>query len=165
MVTLTYSISETDFMRAARVLWSYQAIGDRGNWILTGICATAGLALLGSNYWTGWIWIGAAGMLMAITLLRNHLWRRGYQKMVKYTAPITATFSQDSIETHSAEGSSTLPWSTFQKYAETPDYFFVFMGWRSFSILPKSAIANEQDLDTLRDLIAANLPRAKMRWT
>lgn len=165
MVTLTYSMSEAEFMRAARVLWSYEGIGDRGNWILAVVCAVAGIALLAYGFGTGWIWLGATALLVVITLSRNIFWRRGYPKIIKYTAPITTSFSPETIETQSAEGHSILPWTTFRKYAETPDYFFLFLGRRRFSILPKSAIKNDLDLETLRETITAKLPRAKMRWT
>jgi len=165
MITLTYTISEDEFMRAARVLWSYQGIGDRGNLILAALCTLAGGALLVYGFQTGWIWVFAGALFVAITALRNLLWRRAYPKILKYKAPITAGFSDTEITTSSAEGHSTLPWTTFRKYAETPDYFFLFLDRRRFSILPKSALASDDDLEDLRELITTKLPRAKMRWT
>lgn len=165
MVTLTYSISNDEFMRAARVVWSYQGIGDRGNIALAILCVIAGALMLGYQLWTGWIWIGAGGLFATITVARNAIWQRAYPKMVKYTAPITATLCDTAVETTSAEGHSRLPWTKFRTYAETPDYFFLFLDRRRFSILPKSALSDDLEIDALRELITANLPRAKMRWT
>lgn len=165
MVRLTYTISEDEFMHAARVLWAYRGIGDRGNWVLAALSAVAGAALLGYGFQTGWIWLGAAALFAGMTLLRNALWRRAYPRLVKYTAPITASFTASEVETTSAQGHTILPWSTFRRYAETPDYFFLFLNRRDFSIIPKSAAPDPLQIEALRELITANLPRAKMRWT
>ena len=165
MITLTYDIEEAEFMDAARALWSYRGIGDVGNWILAAISLFSGLSLI---YWgldIGWIWVGAAALFVAITLLRNFLWRRAYRRMTKYTAPITASFTREEVQTSSAEGQSKLPWTAFKKYAETPDYFFLLMPPRGLSIIPKRAVKDDWELETLRDMITGNLPRAKMRWT
>ncbi|SFR53896.1 YcxB family protein [Litoreibacter janthinus] len=165
MITLTYHIDEQEFMRAARAYWSYRGIGDRGNWILAALSLLAGINLLVWDLNVGWIWVGAAALFAVITMIRNALWRRGYRKMIKYTAPITASFTRDVVETTSAEGTSTLPWTTFTKYAETPEFFFLTLPRRGLSIIPKRATKDDWELETLRDMITANLPRAKMRWT
>ena len=165
-LTLTYSLSETQFMQAARVLWSYRAIGDGGNWIITILCLCAGPVLLVNGVTTGWLFIAVAMFFATLTWARSLIWRRAYRHMVKYTAPISATFARDQITTRSAEGDSTLPWSFFKSYAETPDYLFLFGPNRTLSIIPKSALPVPEDIETLRDFItAAHLPRKKMRWT
>ncbi|RLJ60282.1 YcxB-like protein [Litoreibacter meonggei] len=165
MTTLTYQIDEAEFMHAARAFWSYRGIGDLGNWLLTAFALIAGTGLLIWGFGVGWIWIGAGAVFPAITLLRNFLWRRAYRKMIKYSAPITASFTSDEVQTKSAEGQSQLPWTTFTKYAETPDYFFLLLPRRGLSIIPKRACKDDWEIETLRDTITANLPRAKMRWT
>lgn len=163
-VTVTYSLSEDDFMRAARALWSYRGIGDRGNWLLAIAAMAVGPLLLVNGFGTGWLFIGAAALFAAMTVARNLIWRRAYGRMIKYTAPITAGFSQDLVETHSAEGQSSLQWSSFSHYAETPVFFFLFMGRRGLSIIPKSAFATDEGLEQTR-LYMTQLPRKKMRWT
>lgn len=165
MITITYKIDEPEFMHAARAFWSYRGIGDRGNWILSVVCALAGFALVYAGLAVGWIWVGAAVFFVLITLIRNVLWRHGYHKIVKYSAPITATFTADTVTTSSAEGQSELPWTTFSKYAETPQYFFLLRPRRGLSIIPKRACKDDWEVETLRDKITGNLPRAKMRWT
>ncbi|MEP3345461.1 MAG: YcxB family protein [Litoreibacter sp.] len=165
MTHLTYHIDEPEFMHAARAYWSYRGIGDLGNWLLAAIALTSGTGLVYWGLGVGWVWIGAAVIFAVMTIMRNVLWRRGYRKMVKYTAPINVTFSHDMVETQSAQGQSALPWTTFKKYVETPDYFFLTLPKRGLSIIPKRACKDEWELDTLRELITAKLPRAKMRWT
>jgi len=165
-MTLTYSLTEAQFMHAARVLWAYRAIGDRGNWIVVILCLCAGPVLLLNGIATGWLFLAVALFFVALTWARTTLWRRAYRRMTKYTAPITARFAPDRITTHSAEGDSTLPWSHFKSYAETPDYLFLFGPKRSLSIIPKTALPAPDDIEILRDFItAAHLPRKKMRWT
>ncbi|WP_299301872.1 YcxB family protein [uncultured Litoreibacter sp.] len=163
-ITITYSLSEDAFMRAARALWSYRGIGDRGNWLLAIAAAAVGPVLLLNGFGTGWLFIATAVIFLALTALRNVLWRRAYRKMVKYTAPITATFTADTVETRSAEGHSTLPWTSFGQYAETPVFYFLFMGRRGLSIIPKSAFATDEELEQTR-IWMTQLPRKKMRWT
>ena len=165
MIILTYQIDEAEFMHAARALWSYRGIGDLGNWVLTAVSLIVGTGLLISGFGVGWVWIGASLVFPTITLLRNFLWRRAYRKMIKYNAPITASFTSAEVQTKSAEGQSQLPWTTFTKYAETPDYFFLLLPRRGLTIIPKRACKDDWEVETLRDNITANLPRAKMRWT
>ena len=163
-ITLTYSLSEDGFREAARELWAHSAIGNRGNWVVVGISAGIGSILLASGFWTGWIWLFAAVMFVALTLLREGLWRSSYRKMSKYKAPITVTFTSDAIKTETREGESTLPWTVFFKYTETENYFFLHLGKRGLSILPKSSAQTPEDLLELREKIATNLPAARKRW-
>lgn len=164
MITLTYSLSQDAFIAAARDVWTHDAIGDRGNWILAALTFAVGATLLFFDFATGWIWLVASALLVGFTLLRPVLWRRGFANSVKYSAPITATFDADTIKTTSAEGKGTLSWDAFHSFLETPEFFLLFVGRRNFSVLPKSAIATPQDVDTLRSLIIANLPLKKRRW-
>ena len=165
-LTLTYSMTEAEFMHAARVLWAYRAIGDRGNWIVVILCLCAGPVLLLNGIQTGWLFIAVAVFFVGLTWARTVIWRRAYRRMVKYSAPITARFAPDQITTQTAEGHSTLPWTFFKSYAETPDYLFLFGPKRSLSIIPKTALPAPDDIEILRDFItAAHLPRKKMRWT
>lgn len=152
-------------MQAARALWSYRGIGDRGNLILIIATLAIGPALLIYGVATGWLFIASAALLAGLTVARNVIWRRAYPKMVKYTAPITATFTPDTVSVASAEGENTLPWSSFKNYAETPAFYFLFMGRRGLSIIPKTAFASDLDNEQTRIYIAANLKRKKMRWT
>ncbi len=164
VITITYTLSEAQFMHAARVLWSYRGIGDRGNLLLAIFAAAVGPVLLVYGFGTGWLFIAAAVLFVVLTAFRNLIWRSAYRKMVKYTGPITATLSKDTVETRSAEGQSKLPWSAFNRYAETPDFVFLFIGWRGLSIIPRSAFASEEDGEQAR-LFYTQLPRKKMRWT
>lgn len=156
-------------MQAARALWSYRGIGDTGNMILVIASLAIGPTLLLYGQWTGWLFIAAAAIFAALTLLRNVIWRRAYRKMRKYTAPITATLTQTTVGVVSAEGENTLPWSSFANYAETPAFYFLFgaraIGRRSLSIIPKSAFASDLENEQARVYIATNLKRKKMRWT
>lgn len=164
-VTITYSLSEDDFMRAARALWSYRSIGDRGNLVVAILAMAAGPALLINGFGTGWLFIGAAALFVCLTALRNLLWRRAYRQMMKYTAPITASFAPETVSVSSAEGDNTLPWSSFKDYAETPQYYFLFIGWRGLSIIPKSAFNSDEDNEQTRLYMTTHLKRRKMRWT
>ena len=165
VITVTYTVSEAQFMHASRALWSYEAIGDTGNYILAGLTTTTGIACLIYGQTAGWAFLAIAAFLIVLTVARNVVWRRAYRKMEKYTAPITANLTADTVSTRSAQGSSDLPWSHFKAYAETPDYIFLTAPKRGLSIIPKSAFDSNDDLDQTRSFIVSNLPRKKMRWT
>lgn len=163
-INLTYTISETEFMQAARNLWRHEGIGERGNWIMAAIVAAIGAALLILGLTSGWIWAFASAMLIILTLLRAVLWRRAYRRAPKYKSPITATFEADTIQTTSADGNSTLSWDFFSKYAETSDHFHLYVKRRAISFIPKSALKTSDDVAQLRALFDANLARTKKRW-
>ena len=165
-LTLTYRLSETQFMHAAGVLWAYRAIGDKGNWITVILCLAAGPVLLLNGVATGWLFIAVAAFFFVLTWARRMIWRRAYRRMVKYTGPITAVFEEGQVTTRSEEGENTLPLTHFKSYAETPEYLFLFGPKRALSIIPKSALPTPEDIELLRDFITAvHLPRKKMRWT
>lgn len=152
-------------MHAARVLWSYEAIGDRGNLIIAIVCCAIWPVLLVMGYKTGWLFLVVSMFFALLTVARNVIWRRAYRQMDKYSGPITAEFREDSVSTVSQQGNSDLPWSFFKSYAETPDYLYLTAPRRSLSIIPKSAFASDEELDQVRSYIVAQLPRKKMRWT
>jgi len=111
-LTLTYRLSEAQFMHAAGVLWAYRAIGDKGNWITVILCLAAGPVLLLNGVATGWLFIAVWA--------RRVIWRRAYRRMVKYTGPITAVFKEGQVTTRSEEGENTLPLTHFKSYAGCP---------------------------------------------
>lgn len=163
--TIRYTMSEAQFMQAAGALWSYEAIGVKGNLILAILAVGAGPVLLIYGQPLGWLCLAIAAFFVILTWGRSYIWRRAYRKMEKYTAPITASFSAERVSVDSAQGASDLPWDYFKSYAETPDYVFLFAPKRGLSIIPKTAFETVDILDQTRSHIAANLPRKKMRWT
>lgn len=163
--TIRYTLSEAQFMHAAGALWSYEAIGTKGNLILAILAAAAGPTLLIYGQPLGWLCLAMAAFFVILTWARSYIWRRAYRKMEKYSAPITASFGPDHVSVDSAQGASELPWDYFKSYAETPDYIFLFAPRRGLSIIPKTAFETEDQLDQTRSHIEANLPRKKMRWT
>ncbi len=166
-VTVTYSLTADQFIAACNALWSDQAIGTKGNQrMATTLAVATGVS---------WVYVPVATFFLALataffasaSLLRNCLWRRHYSTLVKYSGPITATFSGDAVDFHSAEGTHTQTWAIFNGYTYTADYIFLHVSLQKargqFSIIPKSALSTPDDLAGLLTLISARLPKRAKR--
>ena len=167
-VTVTYSLTADQFMVACNALWSHQAIGKNGNWIISVTLALGtAISVLYAPSAT-FLLASAALFFAAASPVRNWLWRRHYGTLVKYTGPIGATFGSDAIDVHSADGAYTQPWQFFNGYTDTAGHIFLHVGQRGsrgqFSIIPKSALSKPADLAALMGLLSDKLPKRANRW-
>jgi YcxB-like protein len=167
-VKVAYGLTVEQFMAACNALWSHRAIGKNGNWIIS---VALGFATAFSVMFSPFaaLFFATAALFFAVaTPLRNQIWRRHYGTLVKYTGPITATFSPDAIDFQSAEGAFSQPWQVFNAYTETADYIFLHVGLSKargqFSIIPKSALPSSDDLTALMALLSAHLTKRAKRW-
>ncbi len=167
-VTITYSLTADQFLAACNALWAYQGIGKNGNHLIAAVLAAASCFSVFSGSAAVFFLAPAAVFFIATGPLRNWLWRRHYASLIKYTGVISTTFRPDGIAFQSAEGDFMQSWLVFGSYTETADYIFLHVGkrkWRQqFSVIPKAALLNANDLAALRMLLMAHLPQRSRRW-
>jgi hypothetical protein len=164
--TVTFSLNENEFLRAAQVLWAYRAIGSTANHVIGGIVAVIGAALIWRDVpgWAPWVLLLLGGAISQLSLVRDRLWRRYYRKALKYTAPIKVTFDDAGIDVASAEATGLVPWSTFTAHLVTPDYIFLIIDARGFSVIPRAAFADVTQRAAVEDLIGRRLKRLPRRY-
>jgi hypothetical protein len=70
--------------------------------------------------------------------------------------------SDAGIESRGSAGSTELNWSAFIAARETTEAFQLFISGSRFHFLPKRCFASPQEIDLAREIIRANISKAKL---
>ncbi len=157
--TLTYEISERQFMQAIHALWAHRAIGPKGN-LIAGALLIAFAAFM---LWQGvpgvipWALLFGGVAVIALNALRDHRWRAHFRDNPKFSAPITARLSQEGVGVTSAAGENDLRWSHFRNHVVLADVLYLIVDAQQFSIIPLSACRDAQARAALIELVKAKL--------
>jgi hypothetical protein len=152
-ISLQYKISLKDFKDAYEHHWKSKKLGTKANIItsMAGVLVAFGISLY--NVIVGAVVLSIGCILFAITLLRNFSYRKSYLNSPKFAKEIKVIFSDETIQTETAVGKSELTWDIYSSFTETKDYFLLYMSKNSFSIVPKSALKNNEALEDFRSLM------------
>lgn len=163
---LTYSVTETAFMRACHRLWAHRAIGARGNQMTAAMIAALGLFMLWQGVPGLWplVMLGGAAGIVILSQGRERLWRNHYRNNPKFSGDIRTEFSPDGITTQSTTGQSDLPWTHFKSFLRTEDAFLLIKDPRQFSIIPLDAFADPTDAMRFEALLITQLKRLPRRY-
>ncbi len=163
--TLTYTLTEPEFMKACRTLWAHRAIGVAGN-----IVAGSALALFGGfMLWQGvpglvpWLFVLGGLTVLGLNAARDRFWRNYYRNAPKFSAPITTRVSLDGVGVTSAEGENTLPWSHFKNHTILNETLYLIVDQRHFSIIPLSACADQTARSEVEEIVKFNVRRLPRR--
>lgn len=164
-VSITFALTQDAYMRGCYQLWAHRALGRTGNFIVATIVVGCAVFL----FWQGvpgpwaWIFLGAGVVFVGMDVMRDRIWRKHYQSLVKYTAPITAIFTDAGIGLTSKEATNIVPWQQFRDYVFTADYLFILIDQRNFSVIPLSAFETPAARAQAEALIADHLKPLKGR--
>ena len=159
-IKVTYRLTLQEFMAACHSHWNAHKQGARANSILSAIGIIAGAALL-PFHWIGALLIFIGIVLIAMVIGRSIIWRRAFLDNKKFTAPISLIFGDEKIHVETIDGTSELNWSFYSGYLETPEHILLYMTRRTFSVIPKSAFANINQVRDLMNLVGSKLPSIK----
>ena len=164
--SVTYRVDEGSFMRACHALWAYRAIGRFGNIVVAGIIGLCGVSLvsLGVTGPAPYVLLSCSILFVAVTQLRDLLWRRHYRKMDKYKGPITTIISNSHIGVVLPHNAHTVQWSLFNYYLRTDEFLLLVINQKQFSIIPISAFESTADSNDFEQFIAKHLPVMKKRY-
>jgi hypothetical protein len=95
--------------------------------------------------------------LMIIAIASIHPWFSHRKLLTDQEVLLSA----DAITFASADGASSVPWSTYARYKETRRSLLIWKG-RLWMLLPKRAFASADQLDRCRALLVRHLGRS--RW-
>lgn len=152
-ISLQYRITLQDFTEAYEYHWKSKKLGTRTNFYLSIFGIVAAILLSFYNMPAGIVVFVVGFFLLSITLLRSFLYKRSYLASPKYAKEIHATFSDSEIHTQCAIGSSGLTWDIYIAHTESKNKFLLYVSKNNFSILPKRAFKNNQELEFFRELI------------
>jgi len=78
---------------------------------------------------------------------------------------VNYAFSDNGIHVASAVATADLQWAAIRQALETRSAFLLFAGLNIAHTLPKRCYTNAAELSTMRELLRAHVPKAKLRKT
>ncbi|MBT2383537.1 YcxB family protein [Streptomyces sp. ISL-11] len=110
-----------------------------------------------------WGPLGVGAWCVLAVLFLPVLQARAFHRTARLQGPTRTTVAAGGIAGASARSSQSMAWSLFARYAETKDVFMLLSadkGGNCLVVLPKRALTAPGDVDRLRALLDAHLPRA-----
>jgi len=152
-VTITYSLSQEEYLRASTQLWDHRVVGDYVNWVMVVLVAALGGFLVFQGAILGWGALGVAGSVAGLAYKLAH----------KYEKPITVRFDDQEIQTTTWLKSGTVPYESYKTYLMSEEFLLLLIDSKRFSILPTSAFA-DGDLDRIQGHLEKHLKPEHKRW-
>lgn len=154
-LSLNYYITQDDFVAAQR------AHQRRNTWgkVQYGV----GMVLLGwflllalfSLIFTPRVWMNyTLPLLLAGAYLYIYYFahRLSYRKNAGLFSEVAVEIGGEGVHVLTAHSESTVPWSSYRRWVESEKVFLLYMGERTFNIIPKRILSVEQ-LEELRKLL------------
>jgi hypothetical protein len=162
-IEIHYTLTLSQYMAACAAHWKAHRQGTLTQFLVGSIGVGVGLATIKFVAWPpiSYALVAMGVAIWMVPILRSWLYRRAYREAKKYTENIHATFTTQGIHIESAEGKSDLKWSFYSKYLNARDYVLLYMTRQSFSVIPKSAFADESEAERFIRLVDANLERTR----
>ena len=159
-IAITYRLTLQEFMAACHAHWNAHQQGARANSIFGVVGVIVGAALF-PIHWTGALLIVIGFVLIAMVIGRSLIWRHAFLDNKKFTAPISLVFGDETIHVETIDGTSDLKWSAYSGYLETSEYILLYMTRRTFSVIPKSAFANVNQVRDFMNFVGSKLSPIK----
>ena len=160
-IEIRYSLTLPEFMRACSAHWRAQRQGSVFQMGAGLVGIAAGIAALDFVQWLAIALIIVGALMLLIVWMRWLLWRRAFRESRKYTEDIFVVASHDGLHVESAEGTSDLKWGFYSKYLDTREFVLLYMTRHSFSVIPKSAFASEQEAKRFVELVESHLEKTR----
>ncbi len=159
-ISLTYHITQADFVAAQR---AHQRRNTSGK-IQFGL----GVFLFGwfvflavfSAIFTPRVWLNYTLPLVlagAYLYLYYFAHRIAYRKNASLFSDIAVDIGDEGVHVLTPNSESTVPWPRYHKWLESEKVFLIYMGERTFNIIPKRILGPEQQ-EELRGLLQRHLP-------
>lgn len=162
-IEIHYTLTLAEFMRACSAHWRATRQGTAFQFAAGLIGVAVGAIALEFDFvrWLSIALIVVGVAIWSVAILRWIVYRRAFFEAKKYTENIHAVFSHDGIHIDSAEGTSDLKWTFYSKYRETREFVLLYMTRHQFSVIPKSALADENEVKRFVDLVDSRIERAR----
>lgn len=77
-----------------------------------------------------------------------------YQKTRTFTEPsITLDWNEEGLSIGTHAGARRLPWNSFRRVLETPDFYYLYRSSNAFFLIPSAAFANSTDRESFSQLL------------
>ena len=155
-----YRLSLSEFMAARNEHWAVNKQGSRTNLILGTIAVVVGVAMWSVGFWgKAFLIIGA--FLIVMVVGRSCLWRRAYHQTQKFASDIVVEFSDEQIHVETADGTSELKWTTYNRFRDSAKYVLLYLPGSQFSVIPKSAFLSDEETQRFLALLKSKLTQVR----
>ena len=160
-IEIHYTLTLSEFMAACSAHWKATRQSTLSQMIAGIVGVGVGIAVMNFIRWLAIALVIVGVLIWSVSWLRWILYRRAFRESKKYTENIHAVFSHDGIHIDSAAGTSDLKWEFYSKYLDSRDFVLLYMTRQQFSVIPKSAFADEHETKRFVDLVDSRLERAR----
>jgi hypothetical protein len=158
-ITIIFRPELRDLLHAARV-WEANHWKIANRVVATVLLAWGGFLLYMTSYAWGIIFL-FVGILELFNLLPAAAIRAfiEFRANPKFREEYQLTIADERLLFRTATIDSTLKWTHYTDYYETSKAFILVYGKRMYTVIPKRALANNDQLEYLRSLLARVIPR------
>jgi hypothetical protein len=82
-----------------------------------------------------------------------------YKRASTFQDAFQMTFSEVGVRLENERGYNTWPWSRFQSFIESPNFFHLYFDSKSFFLVPKKAVSETAKIEDLRKLLSEKIRR------
>ncbi len=164
-LSLTYHITQDDFVAAQRAHQRRNTSGRMQYGIGMFLFGWFIFLALFSAIFTPKVWLNyTLPLVLAAAYLYLYYFahRIAYRKNAGLFSDIAVDIAADGVHIVTPHSESTVPWSRYRSWLESKKVFLLYMGERTFNIIPKRVLTPEQQ-DGLRKLLQENVPAAVPR--
>ena len=101
------------------------------------------------------LWVG---LMIAFWFIMPHA---VYRKASTFQDTFKMTFSEYRVRVENERGFTDWNWDKFSTYIESPHFIHLYFDSKSFFLVPKAAVENQQFLDDLRTLLKEKIRSRK----
>ena len=160
-MTIKYRMTQADLVHAAREGEGPYAAAAR--YVMASVLVASGafLAYCGQAWWA--IGFVSVGLLEAFNLLSASALSAvlAFRLNPKFREEYELTLTSESLHFHTETIDSTLKWSHYSRFLETPKAFILIYGRRMFTVIPKRALVSDAHIQETRQLLSAAIAPPK----
>jgi len=158
-ITIVFRPELGDLVHAARS-WEANESKTANRAIGMALLLCGGFLLYTTSYVWGMLFL-LVGTLELFNLLPASVIRAviEYRSNPKFREEYQLTLTDDHLRFRTATIDSALKWTHYSHYFETPKAFMLVYGKRMYTVIPKRALANAEQVEQLRSLLGRVLGR------
>jgi hypothetical protein len=151
-MTIRYRPTQSDLVHAARA-WE----GEHwkvARFVVAGLLFACGIYILVLGQWWGGAFV-LVGLLEAFNLLPAAVIRAilEFRWNPKFREEYHLSLTPEALRFQTETIDSTLKWTHYSRFFETGKAFILVYGVRMYTVIPKRALAGDDQLSELRDLL------------
>jgi len=156
-IEIVFTLSRDEYMRAIRRHYKSHLHTTRD--LAIGIVATAvGLILVWSGFVFAWVMVATSVVLLAAVVYALFILPALiYRSEPKLKSEYRMRFSEEDIGFQTDDMDSIIKWSLYQSWISDGDFYVMYYGKRSLSVIPRRAFHSKDEDARFADLLTRKI--------